>query len=203
MRPLHTLLCLAAAVTLSAQDLQPRIGMLVPERVIGNSARGRKLFAELDNLKKSLEDKLQAKSAEIQKLNGQMQSPSISESGKETLQKQLRDLDFEGKKLQEDGQMELQRTQQKVITQFQKEIGPLVDELAKENKLQLVLQYQPGMVAYADQAWLLTFSDEIAKRYDAKYDANAPIGDGKAAPKAAPAPAAPKPAAKVAPKPVS
>ena len=54
MRPFHTMLCLAAAVTLSAQDAQPRFTMLVPERIIGNSARGRRLFAELETLKKTL-----------------------------------------------------------------------------------------------------------------------------------------------------
>jgi len=200
MRPFHTMLCLAAAVTLSAQDAQPRFTMLVPERIIGNSARGRKLFAELDTLKKTLEDRLQARGAEIAKVNSQLQSPSISESGKETLQKQLRDLDFEAKKVQDDSQQEFQKTQQRVITQFQKEIGPLVDDLAKEYKLQLVLQYQPGLVAYADQTWLLAFSDEIAKRYDAKYDASAPLADATPGVKPAVKPVA-KPAAKPAVKP--
>jgi len=194
MRPLHSLLCLTAAFTLSAQDVQPRIGMLVPDRVIEKTVRGRKLFSELDTLKKTLNDKIQGKRAEIQKLGSQLQSPSISEAGKESIQKQLRDLDFEDKKLQDDSQIEFQKTQQRVVNQFQQEITPLVDDLAKEQKLQLVLTFQPGLVAYADPAWIVAFSDEIAKRYDAKYE---PKGAGAAA---APKPAAP--AAKPAPKPV-
>ncbi len=198
MRPFHTMLCLAAAVTLSAQDAQPRFTMLVPERIIGNSARGRKLFAELDTLKKTLEDRLQAKGAEISKVNSQLQSPSISESGKESLQKQLRDLDFEAKKVQEDSQAEFQKTQTRVINQFQKEIGPLVEDMAKEYKIQLVLQYQPGLVAFADQAWLLAFSDEVAKRYDAKFPPSAPLTEATPAPKPVAKPAA-KPAVKPAP----
>ena len=140
-------------------------------------------------------EKIQAKGAEIQKLTSQLQSPSISEAGKETIQKQLRDLDFEGKKLQEDSQTEYQKTQQRVVNQFQQELAPLVEELAKEQKLQLVLTYQPGMVAYADPEWIVAFTDEIAKRYDAKYESKAP-GAPAAAPKAAPAPKpAPKPVA--------
>jgi Skp family chaperone for outer membrane proteins len=195
MRPLHSLLCLTAVVGLAAQDVQPRIGILVPDRVIEKTVRGRKLFSELDALKKSLGEKIQAKGAEIQKLSSQLQSPSISEAGKENIQKQLRDLDFEGKKLQEDSQNEYQKTQQRVVNQFQQELAPLVDELAKEKKLQLVLTYQPGMVAYADPEWIVAFSDEIAKRYDAKYESKAP-GAPAAAPKAAPAPKpAPKPVA--------
>ena len=205
MRPLHSLLCLTAACTLSAQDVAPRIGMLVPDRVIEKTVRGRKLFSELDTLKKTLSDKIQGKRAEIQKLGSQLQSPSLSESGKEAIQKQLRDLDFEDKKLQDDSQTEFQRTQQRIVTQFQQEITPLVDEVAKEQKLQLVLTFQPGLVAYADQTWIVAFSDEVAKRYDAKYGAN---GAAPAAPAAKPAAAAPakpatvKPATKpVAPKP--
>jgi len=194
MRPLHSLLCLTAACTLAAQDAAPRIGMLVPDRVIEKTARGRKLFAELDSLKKTLSDKIQAKRAEMQKLGSQLQSPSISEAGKESIQKQLRDLDFEDKKLQDDSQIEFQKTQQRIVTQFQQEITPLVDDLANEQKLQLVLTFQPGLVAYADQTWIVAFSDEVAKRYDAKY------GAGGTAPAAKPA--AVKPAAKpVAPKP--
>lgn len=198
MRPLHSLLCLTAACTLSAQDVAPRIGMLVPDRVIEKTVRGRKLFSELDSLKKTLSDKIQAKRAEIQKLGSQLQSPSISEGGKEAIQKQLRDLDFEDKKLQDDSQTEFQRTQQRIVTQFQQEITPLVDEVAKEQKLQLVLTFQPGLVAYADQTWIVAFSDEVAKRYDAKYAGAA--GTAPAAPAAKPAaikpttkPVAPKP----------
>ena len=63
-----------------------------------------------------------------------------------------------------------------------------MEELAKEQKLQLVLTYQPGLVAYADQEWVLAFTDEVGKRYDAKF---ATPGD---AAKPAPKPAAkPKP----------
>jgi Skp family chaperone for outer membrane proteins len=150
--------------------------------------RARKLFSELEALGKTLNDKIQAKRNEITKLTSQLQSPSISEAGKENIQKQLRDLDFEDKKLQDDSQAEFQKTRQRVGNQFQQEIGPIVEELAKEQKLQLVLTYQPGLVAYADQEWVLAFTDEVGKRYDAKF---ATPGD---AAKPAPKPAAkPKP----------
>jgi Skp family chaperone for outer membrane proteins len=195
MRPIVLLLGMTAAISVAAQDVTPRVGMIVPDRIIENTARGRRLFSELDTLKKTLNDRIQAKRAEIQKLASQLQSPSLSEAGKETIQKQLRDLDFEDKKLQDDSQMEFQRAQQRVVGQFQQELSPLVDQLAKEQKLQLVLTYQPGLVAYVDQSWVLAFTDEVGRRYDAKYPASAPL-----APPAAPRPAA-KPAAPSAPKP--
>ncbi len=195
MRTLTLMFGLIAAFTLAAQDTSPRIAMLVPDRIIETTARGHRLFSDLDTLKKTLQDKINAKRAEIQRLTGQLQSPSVSDAGKETIQKQLRDLDFEEKKLQDDSQMEFQRSQQKVVTQFQQELSPLVEELAKEQKLQLVLTYQPGLVAFADQNWILAFTDEVGRRYDAKYPAGAPLTPAAPKPGAPPAPAAPKPAA--------
>jgi Skp family chaperone for outer membrane proteins len=165
--------------------------MLAAERIIDRSTRAHKLFSEREALGKTLNDRLQAKRAEIQKVASQLQSPSISEPGKENLQKQLRDLDFEEKKLQEDSQAEFQRTSQRVITQFQQEIAPIVEEMAKEQNLQVVLTLQPGLMFYVDQAWVLAFTDEVGRRYDAKYE-----------PGAAAQPAA-KPAAKTAPKPAA
>jgi Skp family chaperone for outer membrane proteins len=190
MRTLTLMFGLIAAFTLAAQDTSPRIAMLVPDRIIETTARGHKLFSELETLKKTLQDKINGKRAEIQRLTGQLQSPSVNDAGKETIQKQLRDLDFEEKKLQDDSQMEYQRTQQKVVGQFQQELSPLVEELAKEQKLQLVLTYQPGLVAFADQNWILAFTDEVGRRYDAKY----PVAASSAPKPSAPKPGAPKPA---------
>ncbi|BDU75352.1 OmpH family outer membrane protein [Mesoterricola sediminis] len=186
------LLPLAAVATLAAQEpVTPRLAFLVPDQLITKSVRGRQLFAELDVTKKNLEDKLKGKSEEGARLQAQLQSPSISDSGREQIQKQLRDLEFEFKKLQEDSQQEFQKIQQKVVGQFQAEVGPIVEALAKEQKLQLVLQYQQGIVAYAEEGWMLTFTNEVAKRYDAKYASGAPAAE-KPAGKPAGKPAAPK-----------
>jgi len=188
MRPLHVLMSLATAFTLSAQEAAPvRFAVFLPDRIISNSVRGHKLFSELDVMRKNLEEKIQAKGMEGQKLQSQLQSPSISDSGKEQLTKQLRDLEYEFKKLQEDSEADFRKVQQKVLGQFNSEIGPIVTEVAKEQKLQLVLQNQQGLIAFADETWVVGFTNEVAKRYDAKYEGGA---------KPAPAPAAKKPAAK-------
>lgn len=190
MRILNALLPLAAVVSLSAQDITPKIAVFVPDRLIANTVRGRQLFAELEVTKKNLEEKLKAKGEEGARLQAQLQSPSISDAGKEQITKQLRDADYEFKKLQEDSQAEFQKTQQKVFGLFQQEVGPIVDAVAKEQKIQLVLQYQQGLIAYGEESWMLAFTNEVAKRFDAKSPAA-----GQPAKPAAAAPAA-KPAAK-------
>ena len=193
MRILNALLPLAAGCSLAAQDVAPKIAVFVPEQLIQKSIRGRQVFAELEVTQKNLEEKAKAKRDEGARLQAQLQSPSTSDAGKEQIQKQLRDLDYEYKKLQEDSQGDYQKVQQKVFGQFQSEVGPIVEAVAKEQKLQLVLQYQQGLVAYAEEGWLLIFTNEVAKRYDAKF-----ASTSLAAPAA---PAAEKPAPKPAPRP--
>ena len=192
MRPLHVLMSLATAFTLSAQEpAAVKLAVFSPDRIIQTSVHGRKLFSELDVMRKNLSEKLQAKAQEGQALQSQLQSPMIEDSKKESLNKKLRDMQFDFKKLQEDSEADYRKVAQKVSTQFQSEIGPIVQEVATEQKLQLVLQEQQGLIAYADPSWALAFTNEVAKRFDAKYEHEAP--------KAATKPAA-KPAGKAAPK---
>jgi Skp family chaperone for outer membrane proteins len=191
MRILNLLLPLAAVCGLSAQDMVPRWVVFSPERVIQNSVRGSQVFAELEVTKKRLEERLKAKADEGAKLQAQLQSPSISDQGKESLQKQLRDTDYEFKKLQEDSQQEFQKTQQKVVGQFQQEVLPIVDALAKEQKVQGVIQYQQGLVYWGEEPWVWAFTNEVAKRYDAKYSSAAPATEKPAA-KPAPKASTPK-----------
>ena len=189
MRPLYALLFLTAAFSLSAQQVAaPKLAIFWPDRIISKSARAHKLFAELDALRKPLEEKLQAKGLEGQKLQSQLNSNSISEAGKETLTKQLRDLEYDYKKLQEDSQADYGKVQKRVFGQFQTEIAPIVEAVSKEQKLQVVLQYQPGLVAYVEDAWLGAFNDEVAKRYDALPQPSAAPAGKAATPAAKPAP---------------
>jgi Skp family chaperone for outer membrane proteins len=180
MRILKALLPLAAVCTLAAQDAAPKVAVFMPESLIQKSVRGRQIFAELEVTQKNLQEHLKAKGEEGAKLQQQLQSPSISDAGKEQVTKQLRDLEFEFKKLQEDSQAEFQKVQQKVFGQFNQEVGPIVEAVAREQKLQLVLQNQQGLIAFADETWVNNFTNEVAKRYDAKF------APGVAAPAAAP-----------------
>jgi hypothetical protein len=70
---------------------------------------------------------------------------------------------------------------------FMEEVEPLVKELAKEQKLQVVFTYQQGMLAYAEEGWLLGFTNEVSKRFEAKSGTDSP----KPAAPAKPAPTKP------------
>jgi Skp family chaperone for outer membrane proteins len=189
-----------------AQDLPkpenaPRFAFFTLGLLVENSVKAKKIFTELEATQKTLNDKLKAKADEGQKVQQQLQSASLSDQGREQLKKQLRDLDFDYKKLQEDSQGEFNKTQQKVLGEIYKQVGPIIQELAKEQKLQVVFSGESAqagqLIQWADDAWIKTFTLEVARR----LDASGPAKPASAPAKPAPAPAA-KPGAPVTAKPV-
>lgn len=189
-RTLFSLALAAAlpAVTASAQEPITRFGIFAPQRVIESSVRAKKVFAELEVLNKTLTEKLKGKADEMQKLEQQIKSPALSEEGRAKLQREFQDGELAFKRLQEDSQGEFQKAEQKAMGQFNQEIGPILMELAKELKLQMLFQWNQQIMIPVDPAAVTAFSDELAKRYDKKYEGGAPAPAEK--------PAAPKPAAK-------
>ena len=159
-----------------AQAIIDKFAVLVPQRVIEQSGHCRKLFSGLELERKQWQDKLEAKSVEGQQLQKQLQATGLSDEGKEKLQKQLRDLQYDFNKMQEDAKADMEKAQQKAGAQFNQDVAPTLEEIVKEKGLQAVIQYNPGLFAYLDESAALSFSDEVAKRVDAKFPADAGFG---------------------------
>jgi Skp family chaperone for outer membrane proteins len=185
-----TFVALAVALPVLAQDAPaPRIAFFNLSQLVESSIKAKKIYTELEVTGKNLQEKLDQKNAEGQKVQQQLQSGVVSDQGREQLQKQLRDLEFELKKLQEDSQAEIKKVQQKVMGDLNKIVFPIIDALAKEQKLQVVMNGdQAGqMFVWADTAWLKVFTAEVAKRLDAAPEGGTPAATAKPA---APAPKA-------------
>jgi outer membrane protein len=188
MRRFLTAAALVLSLPVLAQDA-PRFAIFSPEQVAQNTIRGKKIFADVETLGKSLKERLDVKVEELKKLDQQLKSPGLSDEGRARIQRDLQDGEISLKRQQEDAQQDFNKAQQKAMKAFMEEVEPIVKELAKEQKLQVVFSYQPGMLAFAEEVWLLSFTNEVAKRLDAKSGAPAPAPAKPAAPKpAAPAP---------------
>jgi Skp family chaperone for outer membrane proteins len=188
LAPSLAALCLSAAVAapLAAQEA-PRLSFFSINQLVHTSKKAGAIFSELEITGKNLQEKLQAKEQELQTLQQQLNSPSLDPDKKEALAKKFRDAQYEGKKLQEDSQAEYQRVEKRVGEAIAKLSAPIVEQLAKEQKLQMVLSDQAVQIlSWADQEWMKSFTAEVAKRLDASETA---------APGATPKPAAAKPAA--------
>jgi hypothetical protein len=85
---------------------------------------------------------------------------------------------------------------QAAYQQLSTEVNPIVDALAKEQKLHCAFQLSDSLVAWVDQASYLEFTKEVAKRYDAAFPGPGGAAPRENAPKPAAAPAAGGSAAK-------
>ena len=182
-------LCLSAvlATPVMAQE-GPRFAFFSINQLVHTSKKAGAIFSELEITGKNLQEKLQAKGQELQALQQQLNSPSLDPDKKEALAKKFRDAEYEAKKVQEDSQAEYQKVEKKVGEAITKLAAPIVEGLAKEQKLQIVLSDQAVQIlSWGDPEWMKAFTLEVAKRLDASEPA-APA----AAPKPAPKPAAPK-----------
>jgi len=197
----RTLAALTLVLGLPVLAQEPtKFAIFSAEQVAGNTNRGKKIFAELETLGKSLQEKINTRVEELKKLDNQLKSPGLSDEGRAKLQRELQDGDLGLKRLQEDSQQEFQAAQRKAMKTFMEEVEPVIKEVAKEMKLQVVLSYQPGLLAWAEDAWLATFTGEVAKRFEARAGA-APAKPAAPAAKPAAAPAKPAAAAPKAPAP--
>lgn len=189
LAPSVAALCLSAALAAPAAAQEaPRFAFFSINQLVRISKKAGAIFSELEITGKNLQEKLQAKGQELQTLQQQLNSPSIDPDKKEALAKKYRDLEFEAKKMQEDSQQEYQRVEKRVGEAITKLAGPIVEQLAKEQKLQIVFSDQALQVlSWGDKTWMEGFTAEVAKRLDAS-EAAAP----KPAAKPTAKPAAPK-----------
>jgi len=187
LAPSLAALCLSAALVVPMQAQEaPRFAFFSINQLVHTSKKAGAIFSELEITGKNLQEKLQAKGQELQTLQQQLNSPSLDPDKKEALAKKYRDAEYEAKKMQEDSQADYQRVEKKVGGDITKLAAPIVEQLAKEQKLQIVLSDQAlQILSWADQEWMKAFTAEVAKRLDASEPTPAP----------APKPAAVKPAA--------
>lgn len=197
MKRMITALLLVLALPLAAQEAArqeapTRFAFFTLGLLVEKSSKAKKIFIELETLQKSLNEKLQAKAGEGQKIQQQLQSASLNEQGRDQLKKQLRDVEFDYKKLQEDSQEKFGKVQQKVMGEIYQIAGPIIGDLAKEQKLQVVLSGESAqagqLIQWADDKWIQEFTVEVAKRLDASPAVPAAAKPAAAKPAAAPQP---------------
>ena len=165
-------LLVAAACVVSAQaqaQEAPRFTFVYTGYLIENTAQGKRVFAEAQILERRLMDELRAKAEEIQGLEQQLRSSSLSEDGRGRITRQLEDGRITFNRMQEDSQAQYQRAFQAAMQQFETEIIPIIEAVATEQKLQVVLQANSQMIAWVDTKWSMGFTEEVAKRYDAAF----------------------------------
>jgi Skp family chaperone for outer membrane proteins len=160
----------ATACVASAQTQEtPRFAFLAYEWVIQNTVQGKRIFAELEVASGRFQEDGRKKVEELQGMEQQLNSSSLSEEGRNKIARDFEDARVAFNRWREEEENRLRGIQSAASQQFQTEIAPIIEALAKEKNLHYVFTYQDGLLAWADTALLMQFTEEVAKRYDAAF----------------------------------
>jgi outer membrane protein len=135
-------------------------------RIAAESAEGKTSTAKVTTLReKKLADlgaKNKALEAAQQKLNS---GGLLSEDARATTQKDVEKLQVEIQRMQQDAESELQELQQQLQMDFQRKLSPVIQQVAAEKGLHILLSQTDAGMVWAETG--LDLTSEIIKRFDA------------------------------------
>jgi len=145
-------LCLLCATsgTLLAQDT--KIVYLESQRILMESQAGKEAYKQLSSLKDQKASELEKKQNKLKTMADQLQAKSatMSASAREDLEakydKELKDYNRAVK----DAQDELRRKEVEFLKPFSKDVDEVIKAYSEKNKIDIVLDKQSGVIAYAD-----------------------------------------------------
>jgi outer membrane protein len=144
-----------------------KIGLVNLQLIAQNSVEGKAASARVQTLiqKKQTEgsDKTKQLQANQQKL--QTSGGVMSEAARTALEKDIERQQREGERFQQDAQAEVNELQQELQGEFQKKLFPLLQQLAQEKGLQMLLSQQDAGIIWAEPGIDLTA--EAVKKLDA------------------------------------
>lgn len=152
------------AVTVQAQS---KIGVVNPNRVIQECKKGKAFFAELEKFRQSKEGQMKTKidAFQAKQKDAQAKAASMSDDKKRELAADLEKDERELKRMNEDFQREAQLKLNEGLEKFQKELGPLIRQIALEKGFDLVFNdgQASGIVFRAEST---DITDDVIKKYD-------------------------------------
>ena len=137
-------------------SVQIKIAVINIDRVAAESNAGKELF---DRLKEE-NDKLAAERArreqEIRDLSSKLTSEVLSTDAQGRLQREIERKRTDAQRWLEDAQQDFQEKQQQEEAAFQAKLGPIVEAVAREQGIGLILRDTPGLTFVLDARLDLT-----------------------------------------------
>ncbi len=157
---------LMAATAATAQEAALKVAVIDVQQVVEESAAGKEAMARLKKLNdektaqgKKMVDELDGLQRQLQTQQATLTDTKVSE-----LRKQIEDKQVAIKRFDDDAQRELAEARRKELQQLENQILPIINEIGKEMKLELIFnKYQSGLV-YADEA--VDITDQVLRRFN-------------------------------------
>ncbi len=156
---------LSAFAAQSAAQMGPRVAVIDIDRIAQESQKGQALIAELQGLQEQVGRDRQAREQEIADLTSRAQSQLLSAEARAELARELERKQTDLQRWLEDQQRDFNERQTQGFAQLESELGPVVEEVANEQQIQLILRVTPGLTFVMDPT--LDISDEVIERFNA------------------------------------
>jgi outer membrane protein len=163
-----------AIVTLFAQA-QTKIGFADVEYIFNQMPEAKQIEAELQTLQAQLKKQYDGKVAEFQKKLQEYQQfgATVPDAVKANTERELRQLQENIQKLEQDSQENLQRKQVQLMEPVYTKVGKAIEDVAKENGFNIIVNNQLSgldVVLYADDQ--SDISDLVLKKMGITPQAN-------------------------------
>ena len=162
-------LLLAAPSAFAQQAAEPtRVAVIDIDRIAQESARGQVMFTELQSMQEEILRGRQSREQEIRDLTNRAQSQLLSAEARADLTRDIERKNTDLQRWLEDQQRSFNDSQTTGFTSLEQALGPVVEEVARERNIQLILRVTPGLTFIMDPA--LDISSEVITRFNALSD---------------------------------
>ena len=179
MKKIVAMLVMTAAGLTTAAVAQeaPKLNVAVidVQQVVNESAAGKETMARLRKLQDDKVAEGRKKADDLDALRKQVatQRATLTDAKVAELEKQIEDKQVELQRFTDDTKQQLADAQRKELDGLEKQIMPIINELGRELKVQLIFnKFQSGLV-YADDA--VDITEQVVRRFNTKMTA-APAG---------------------------
>src|SRR5215471_376129 len=154
------------------------------QQIANLSVEGKNLTAKVQALMQKKQTEAQTKSKMLADNQNKLQSGALSDAAKEALSKEIERQNVEGQRFQQDAQQEINELSQQLQNEFQQKLFPILDLVAKEKGIDILLSAADAGMVWAAPGLDITM--DAVKKLDEKT-AGKPAA--AAPPAATPAPA--------------
>ena len=159
-------LIFALAVLTTFVFAEIKIGIINPQAVLQNSAKGKEAIERLKALQLAKQKKGEVIQKEIDALEKEALSPALNQETRDRKAQDLQNKRVEIKRFAEDYQKEMGLAQQKEFEKIQGDLMPIIEKIAKADGYALILDLNTAGVTYFEPG--IDITEKVVKAYDAQ-----------------------------------
>jgi len=159
-------LLISTASQVLAAEVTVKIGVVDLNRAVNESAQGKKAKSELEVVIKEKQQALDEKGKALEKLKSEIekQGSAMAVEARKNKENDLERLTREYQRTLADSQNEVRKKENELTGQIVKDLRETIKVVALEEKYDLIVDYNPALVVFADKGFDIT--DKVIKKFD-------------------------------------